>query len=76
MLIGTLANHGECWLNSNTGQLTQDGEVEFHGAITRTVPSLNKLLMDKEEDIRWEAMRLIRSLETSSEWHFNELQHG
>jgi len=66
-LIGDLANHGERQLESTCGTTDLDYEVEFRQAVARTIPSLNKLLENEENCVRWNTIELIGNLANHGE---------
>ena len=65
--MNKFANHREWRFDNIAAQLTRD-TVWFHGAITRTIPSLIKLLESRDKDVQQKILELIDKFANHSEW--------
>jgi hypothetical protein len=66
-VLGNLINRGEQELKSTVKWLTPDYEAEFREAVAGSVPLLNKLLDDCDEDVRQKTVEVIGKLANDGE---------
>jgi hypothetical protein len=72
-LIGKATNHGEWHWEIIAVKTDPNYEVEFREAMAITIPSLNMLLEDWDENVRRETVRQCGNLANHSEWKLDDI---